>query len=51
MRTLGGHRRFRASHVEAVLADAEPETFAPNGANGNGVHGSNGSPNGALPPT
>lgn len=44
MRTLGGHRRFRASHVEAVLADAEPEVFgvgsgaAANGStNGNGA--------------
>ena len=29
MRTLGGHRRFRASHVRAVLAEAETETAEP----------------------
>lgn len=32
MRTLGGHRRFRASHVEAVLAVAEGGEPAPAGA-------------------
>ena len=54
MRTLGGHRRFRASHVEAVLATAEPDLAMPNGsangaAHGNGSNGSNGS-NGASAP-
>ncbi len=45
IRTLGGHRRFRASHVEAVLAVAEPSDIGVAHANGNG----NG--NGSPPPT
>src|SRR5687768_11831641 len=55
MRTLGGHRRFRASHVEAVLAVAEPDLAigssngTSNGTNGTAGHApSNG--NGAPPP-
>ena len=28
MRTLGGHRRFRASHVRKLLADAEAGVFS-----------------------
>jgi excisionase family DNA binding protein len=44
MRTLGGHRRFRASHVEAVLAVAEPDPLSENGrVTGNGTNGTNGS--------
>ena len=56
MRTLGGHRRFRASHVEAVLAVAEPDSALENGrvANGNGTNGSAShapsNSNGAPPP-
>lgn len=28
LRTLGGHRRFRASHVRQLLAEAESGTFS-----------------------
>ncbi len=48
MRTLGGHRRFRASHVEAVLAVAEPDLAMPS-ASANGSANGNGT-NGAPPP-
>lgn len=29
LRTLGGHRRYRASQVHALLAEAQGETIAP----------------------
>ena len=30
IRTLGGHRRFRASHVRQLLAEAESGSFSVN---------------------